>query len=287
VLHQANAKVKIPTDLSGVATARYSWPRGDGSHMAAVGSGCDEIRRAMIVARGHQRQGLQPRAVRTKEVIETTERATVWEFSDSSTNGMLNMTVTTEYDRKNLSSKTILGMKPSGFEFYLCSVNYNIEHVCCAQSREAFYGSGDLPVHKLPFIQNGPTFEIDTSRAEHLPAMLSPGESKSFRRKGSVEVPQTYWDILVSTTEFVGKESFTIKNHVQNTDIVFMLKPSGESRNYVTNIDDKNKRYLELPISVERSTMYRGTESWCPLGMITDRDLIMKYMKGKRYFTEF
>jgi predicted nucleotide-binding protein len=44
ILHQGNAKVKIPSDLSGVTTATYEWPRADGSHRSAVGAACDSIR---------------------------------------------------------------------------------------------------------------------------------------------------------------------------------------------------------------------------------------------------
>jgi Predicted nucleotide-binding protein containing TIR-like domain len=44
ILHQADAAVKIPSDLSGLITARYEWPRQDGSHTAAVGAACDTIR---------------------------------------------------------------------------------------------------------------------------------------------------------------------------------------------------------------------------------------------------
>jgi hypothetical protein len=42
LLHHAD--VKMPTDLSGLITARYEWPRGDGSYKAAVGAACDSIR---------------------------------------------------------------------------------------------------------------------------------------------------------------------------------------------------------------------------------------------------
>ncbi len=45
ILHQSNAKLKIPTDLSGVTTATYEWPREDKSEMAAVGVACDSIRK--------------------------------------------------------------------------------------------------------------------------------------------------------------------------------------------------------------------------------------------------
>jgi hypothetical protein len=47
LLHQAGAAVKIPTDLSGVTTATYAWPREDGSHRSAVGAACDSIREAI------------------------------------------------------------------------------------------------------------------------------------------------------------------------------------------------------------------------------------------------
>jgi len=46
ILHQADA-VKIPTDLSGVTTAKYEWPRGDNNHTSAVGSACDSIRKVI------------------------------------------------------------------------------------------------------------------------------------------------------------------------------------------------------------------------------------------------
>jgi predicted nucleotide-binding protein len=44
ILHQGNANLKIPTDLSGVTTASYEWPRDDGNYKAAVGSACDSMR---------------------------------------------------------------------------------------------------------------------------------------------------------------------------------------------------------------------------------------------------
>jgi hypothetical protein len=37
-------RVKIPSDLAGLTTAAYDWPRGDGNHKAAVGPACDSIR---------------------------------------------------------------------------------------------------------------------------------------------------------------------------------------------------------------------------------------------------
>jgi hypothetical protein len=39
--------LKLPTDLAGLVAAKYDWPRGDGSHAAAVGAACDGIRAAI------------------------------------------------------------------------------------------------------------------------------------------------------------------------------------------------------------------------------------------------
>jgi hypothetical protein len=44
VVHEAEPKLKIPTDLSGVNTATYHWPRDDNNHIAAVGPAADSIR---------------------------------------------------------------------------------------------------------------------------------------------------------------------------------------------------------------------------------------------------
>lgn len=44
ILHQADPKLKIPSDLAGVTTAIYHWPREDGSYRSAVGPACDSIR---------------------------------------------------------------------------------------------------------------------------------------------------------------------------------------------------------------------------------------------------
>jgi hypothetical protein len=47
ILHQSDAKLKIPTDLQGLATASYEWPRSDGSYKSAVGPACDSIRQVI------------------------------------------------------------------------------------------------------------------------------------------------------------------------------------------------------------------------------------------------
>jgi Predicted nucleotide-binding protein containing TIR-like domain len=44
IVHQLNAKLKIPSDLSGVTTATFEWPREDNSYRSAVGAACDSIR---------------------------------------------------------------------------------------------------------------------------------------------------------------------------------------------------------------------------------------------------
>ena len=45
VLHQATTDLKIPSDLSGLVTATYAWPRADGNRLAAVGTACNSIGR--------------------------------------------------------------------------------------------------------------------------------------------------------------------------------------------------------------------------------------------------
>jgi hypothetical protein len=45
VIPQRNAKLKIPTDLSGVAFAGYNWPRDDMSYAQAVGAASNLIRK--------------------------------------------------------------------------------------------------------------------------------------------------------------------------------------------------------------------------------------------------
>ena len=34
VVHPSGESVKIPSDLAGLTTAPYQWPRGDGNHQA-------------------------------------------------------------------------------------------------------------------------------------------------------------------------------------------------------------------------------------------------------------
>src|SRR5450759_4410739 len=44
ILQQSDSHLKIPSDLLGVTTARYQWPRRDKNYRAAVATACDSIR---------------------------------------------------------------------------------------------------------------------------------------------------------------------------------------------------------------------------------------------------
>jgi hypothetical protein len=46
ILHQ-NVQFKMPSDLAGLQTLKFNWPRADGSHVQAVGPACASIRRAI------------------------------------------------------------------------------------------------------------------------------------------------------------------------------------------------------------------------------------------------
>lgn len=47
ILHQASPLLKIPSDLAGVATATFDWPRTDGNYVSAVEAPCDSIRKVI------------------------------------------------------------------------------------------------------------------------------------------------------------------------------------------------------------------------------------------------
>jgi hypothetical protein len=47
ILHQALATLKLPSDLAGVTTAVYEWPRSDRNYLGAVGPACDSIRQVV------------------------------------------------------------------------------------------------------------------------------------------------------------------------------------------------------------------------------------------------
>jgi hypothetical protein len=44
LVHQSRDDLKIPTDLSGVTSALFEWPREDKNYQAAVGTACDSLR---------------------------------------------------------------------------------------------------------------------------------------------------------------------------------------------------------------------------------------------------
>ena len=43
VLHQRRSDLKMPSDLAGMTTLSFDWPRGDSSHRGAVGAAADKI----------------------------------------------------------------------------------------------------------------------------------------------------------------------------------------------------------------------------------------------------
>jgi predicted nucleotide-binding protein len=47
MVHQESTPMKLPSDLAGVATATYKWPRGDNDYLNAVGGASDEIRKVI------------------------------------------------------------------------------------------------------------------------------------------------------------------------------------------------------------------------------------------------
>jgi Predicted nucleotide-binding protein containing TIR-like domain len=68
VVRPRGRDVKIPTDLAGLTTAVYDWPRDDGNQKAAVGPACDNIRE-MIRSLGFSeaRMTEQVRAVQNEQ----------------------------------------------------------------------------------------------------------------------------------------------------------------------------------------------------------------------------
>jgi CAP12/Pycsar effector protein, TIR domain len=46
VLHQSK-EIKIPTDLAGVVTGVFDWPRQDDNYLAAAGAACDSVRQVI------------------------------------------------------------------------------------------------------------------------------------------------------------------------------------------------------------------------------------------------
>jgi hypothetical protein len=74
IVHQTGAQVKMPSDLAGVTTAQYDWPREDGSHADAVGAACDAIRQ-VIIDLGHlpERTNLKLQEVSLEQARQASE----------------------------------------------------------------------------------------------------------------------------------------------------------------------------------------------------------------------
>ena len=70
------ADLRLPTDLSGVTTALYDWPRNDKNHKAAVGPASDTIRDAIRqlglspVKRQQQLRAVEKEQQEQKSIIE-------------------------------------------------------------------------------------------------------------------------------------------------------------------------------------------------------------------------
>ena len=81
VLRPRGDQIKVPSDLAGLTTATYDWPRADGNHQAAVGPGCDGIR-AMIRRLGflETRTDKQIRAVQDAQARQGPDLQTIMRF---------------------------------------------------------------------------------------------------------------------------------------------------------------------------------------------------------------
>jgi hypothetical protein len=74
VVQQRHADLRLPTDLSGVMTALYDWPRDDKNHKAAVGPASDEIRNAIHqLGLSEFKTQQQIRAVEKRQALQESE----------------------------------------------------------------------------------------------------------------------------------------------------------------------------------------------------------------------
>ena len=91
IVHQADIGMKIPSDLAGVTTAQYEWPRADGSYRSAVGPACDSVREVVRdlgvseVKTAHQMQEIRSRQDSTESRLRTLQMitkglVTEWEY---------------------------------------------------------------------------------------------------------------------------------------------------------------------------------------------------------------
>jgi hypothetical protein len=75
IVHQANTDLKIPSDLAGIATAKYNWPRADNNYSAAVGTACDAIRK-IINSKGFNERKTQKK-LKIIEAEQTDQRQNI------------------------------------------------------------------------------------------------------------------------------------------------------------------------------------------------------------------
>ena len=81
VIQPRGDQIKVPSDLAGLTTATYDWPRADKNHQAAVGPACDSIR-DMIRRLGflETRTSKQIRAVQDEQARQGADLQTILRF---------------------------------------------------------------------------------------------------------------------------------------------------------------------------------------------------------------
>jgi hypothetical protein len=86
VIRPSRNDLKLPSDLAGLTTAAYDWPRADGNFQAAVGAACDSIR-GMIRSLGfietrvtHQIRAVQDEQERQRADIDGILRFLIQSF---------------------------------------------------------------------------------------------------------------------------------------------------------------------------------------------------------------
>ena len=113
VVHPSGESVKIPSDLAGLTTAPYQWPRGDGNHQAAVGPACDSIREVIrSLGFAQARVSTQVRAVQDEQARQRADIDGILRF--------LLQSFATEYElthlKKLASREPFLFKKSAAFE---------------------------------------------------------------------------------------------------------------------------------------------------------------------------
>jgi hypothetical protein len=81
VIRPRGDRLKMPSDLAGLVTAVYDWPRADDNHKAAVGPACDSIRE-MIRSLGFSETKVtkQIKAVQDEQVRQRGDLQTILRF---------------------------------------------------------------------------------------------------------------------------------------------------------------------------------------------------------------